>query len=109
MDCPDPLACVAQALSLGGTLLAAWQAFRASQLLKHVATLQRDRAPAPSANTTGGDNEIPLQDALNETAKALKKDASWSPWNHRLLISGIVLAVIGSLLSTYRAFSPLSG
>jgi hypothetical protein len=106
----DTLNCVAQSLSLGGTALAAWQAMRASNLLKGAAILREQQEPEPpAATTTPGENgeEIPLERAFVVTADALDKAATgWSTWNHRLLFIGIAMALLGGVLSTYRAFYP---
>jgi hypothetical protein len=112
MACADWLNCTAQGLSFAGTVLAGWQGYRASQLLKTAHRLRGGQPPPrqqPAAPPAGAepDTEIPLQAALDTTADALEGDAKeWSLHNHVLLLVGITLVLIGSGLATYRAFNP---
>lgn len=111
--CADGWACVAAALSLIGTVIAAIQAVKASNTLRLVRDLRSGAPkpePEPAPQREAGRPTASIIDAANRTAKAIEhRSATWSPVNHRMLMIGIGCVIAGNLITTAMAFFGRSG
>ena len=112
MLCPDSLTCFGNALSLLGTAVAALQVYKASDLLRRADRLAaEDTAQTDSRATSDNQSDsqsIPIEDAYNIVANKLRDLATgWRMKNHRWLVFGIIMALLGQAISLYRAAVPL--
>jgi hypothetical protein len=113
MPCPDTWTCIGNGCSLVGTAIAAWQGFRASNLLRRAERIGTESEPEGGGAVLveqHGPKDIPIEEAFNAISNKLASLATgWQTKNHVWLIIGIVIALLGQGISMYRSAWPLHG
>ena len=94
MFCFEDAPAVAAFLSLLGSVLLVWTAWRVSQILKTAFKLSK----------TASQKKSSFDEGIKATAEAIETDAGkWTPGNHYQLIGGIGFMAVGGLISLIAA------